>query len=341
MIRGPVLPQQRDSLWPLVAGRLDAIERGLTLVLEGLDCSNGQLGLVDGIARDASGAPVLIVIATESDALLSARVLAAVEFLQRLGDSLVHALPEAGLSTGVCGRVVVVGTDVAGAALDRIKRLALKSVQVCRLEPFRVAGMERFAVRWLGEAAGAVADAPPEFAVPDDQQPTWRLLHQICTRMDPGVRVEGDRYLRRIQWRGRTLGEIRLVGGCLVGVDEDGAEHDLPSVRHANAFGDRLLRAFVRCAGLSIEHAAAAGADRAPVRDNATRLAVGGRSGAPRGGDNLRSTLAAAQLSPEEYSALGGLASAAGGEVDGAVTADDVARIVAAQEGPWSSERSG
>ena len=340
MIRGPVLPQQRDSLWPLVASRLEAIEHGMTLVFEGLDCSNGQLGLVDGIARDASGAPVLIVLATEGDALLSARVLAAAEFLDRLGDSLVNALPEASLSAGSAGRVIVVGTDGVGAPLERIGRLAVKGVQVCRLEPFRVAGTERFAVRWLVDAAVAAADGRPEFAVPDDQQPVWRVLHEISSRIDPAVRIEGDRYLRRIQWHGSTLGEIRLTNGCLLGVDADGVTHDLPSVRHAHAFGDRLLRAFVRNAGLAIEQAAVAGADRASASNPATRLAACGRSGVPRGAETLRTTLAAAQLSPEEYSALGGPASAAGGEADGAVTADDVARIVAAQEGSWPAERS-
>ena len=341
MIRGPVLPQQRETLWPLVAGRLDAIERGLVLVFEGLDCAGGQLGLVDGLARDAGGAPVLVLLAIDGDALLSARVLAAVEFLDRLGDSLANALPEAGLCPGSPGRVVVVGTDVLGATLERIRRLGLKGVQVCRLEPFRIAGTERFAVCWLADAHGGSADGLPEFCVPADQQPVWRLLQEVSSRIDPAVRVDGDRYLRRISWRGRTLGEIRLVDGCLVGADEDGASHALISVRHAHAFGDRLLRAFARQSGLAIEHAAMTDAERAPVRDPATRLAAGSRSGTPRGGESLRSTLAAAQLSPEEYSALGGLASAAGGEAEGAVTADDVVRIVAAQEGSWPAERSG
>ena len=38
MIRGPVLPKMRDSLWELVSARLDQIESGLTLVLESLEC---------------------------------------------------------------------------------------------------------------------------------------------------------------------------------------------------------------------------------------------------------------------------------------------------------------
>ena len=149
MIRGPVLPQLRDSLWSLVSRRLDAIERGLTLVVEGLDCSGGQLGQVDGLARDAMGGPVLVLLAVDGDALLSARVLSACEFLTRVGDSLVTAVPEANFCSGIGGRVLLVGTEASAASLELLRRLPLPAFQVCRLEPFRLAGTERFAVRWL------------------------------------------------------------------------------------------------------------------------------------------------------------------------------------------------
>ena len=105
MIRGPVLPQSREALWALVVGRLEVIERGLTLVGEGFDCSDGQLGLVDALARDAAGAPVLLVLAIEGDALLLARTIAAADFLHRAGESLGAALPEAAFCSGAQGRV--------------------------------------------------------------------------------------------------------------------------------------------------------------------------------------------------------------------------------------------
>lgn len=334
MIRGPVLPQQRESLWPLVANRLTAIERGLTLVFEGLDCSGGQFGAVDGLARDAGGGPVLLVLATEGDSLLMARVLAASEFLERLGDSLVTALPEAGLSVGAVGRVVVVGTEVVAGVLERLRRLPIAGVHVCCLEPFRIAGSERFAVRWL--AAGSVPQvaARPEFAVPAELQPVWQVVSDLCGRLDAAVKIEGDRYVRRVHWRGHVLGEVRVVGGALVGIDDEAAAHELLSVRHARVFGDKLLRAFVRAAGLTLPTPPAA-PDRGLPRDAAARMVGGARNGLPRASESLRSVLAAAQLSPEEYSALGGPVSAAGGEADGAGVADDVARSVPAPEGSW------
>ena len=104
MIRGPVLPQLRESLWALVANHLDSIESGLVLAMKDLDCSDGQLGPIDGLARDANGAPVLVLLAVEADALLTARVLGAIEFLGRVGDSLATAIPEGSFRAGAVGR---------------------------------------------------------------------------------------------------------------------------------------------------------------------------------------------------------------------------------------------
>ena len=83
MIRGPVLPQGRERLWALVAQRLAVIETGLELVSETLDCSGDRHGAIEGLCRDASGAPVLVALAVDGDAMLLPRILAAAEFLDR------------------------------------------------------------------------------------------------------------------------------------------------------------------------------------------------------------------------------------------------------------------
>ena len=342
MIRGPVLPQMRDGLWALVSGRLDQIERGLVLVMEGFDCCGGQLGLVEGVARDAIGAPVLVVLALDGDPLLAPRVLAAADFLQRVGDGLAAALPEGGFSAGVDGRILVIGTDVSANALEQLRRLPAPGVQICRLEPFRVAGSERFAVRYLRGGVPAAdrveAVCPPEFVVPEAVQDLWRGLHDLCVRIDRAVRIDGDRYWRRICWQGHLLGEVRLVDGVLRAVPVDGSERSIQSVGDVRAFGDQLLRRFVLLAGLAKESGEVA-AGAAATRQAVSRQAASSRVAAPRGGDGLRASMVAARVSPEEYSALGGPASEAGGEAEGAATADDVVRIVSAQESSWPPPR--
>ncbi len=369
MIRGPVLPHMRAGLWTLVASHLDAIETGLVLVLEELDSSGGHLGVVEGLARDASGAPVLLLLAIDGDALLAARALSALEFLGRVGDSLATAIPEANFAAGVVGRVVVVGTDAAAASLEFLRRLPLSGLELCRLEPFRVAGTERFAVRWLTSSGGAggtlgtpalalqgtalqdsslvtrgaanpgrVANAPVEFAVPSRQAEHWQSIVRLCERLDPGVSIDGDRFWRRITWHGRLLGHVTAANGGLHTSGPDGVGRSLLSAADVREFGDLLVRRYAVLAGLAGTDASVPSIADARRSREEVLPGAGGTRGAARhaAGDTLRATLAGVRLTPEEYSALGGPARVAGGGTEVAGVADDVVRIVAAQEGSWA-----
>jgi hypothetical protein len=341
VIRGPVLPQLRASLWPLVKQRLDVIEAGLTAVLEGLDCAEGQLGVVEGLARDAAGAPVLVLLAVDGDALLPARVLAAAHFLRRVGDGLARAIPEGSFCPGNAGRLLVVGTDAAAALLEQVRALPVDALQVCSIESFRIAGSERFAVRWLSVAERSAPErsalpspsahvaSAPEFIVPPERVPLWQSLAATCRRIDPEVRLHGDRYSRRITWSGQLLGDVRVVDGDLLASAATGVARELRDAHDVRVIADQLLRAYARHAGLdrqppqpssAVGRAARPGGSEGTL---ATRHTVGVRA-AP--GGSLRSTLAAAKLSPEEYSALGDPASSAGQTAEGTVVAEDVMR---------------
>jgi hypothetical protein len=350
----------------LVSSRLDRIETGLTLVLESLDCSDGELGAVEGLARDSAGGAVLVMLAVEGDALLPARALSAGQFLDRVGDALVGAVPEANFCPGVPGRVLLVGIESAAAAIQQVCVLPIAGLHACTLAPFRVAGHERFAVRWLvtspmmgdvaveraaPEQVGAIAPSPggsavepgsslqcPEFVVPPQRTELWEAVLSICKRIDSAVIVSGDRFSRTVSWNGNLLGEVRAVGGALVASKADGVVRDLRDLRDVRRFGDQLLRAYVRHAELGFDlgqsdsrreqsasgnqesNRLAASADPSG-RIAATRHAVGERWGSPSD-ESLRSSLAAAQLSPEEYSALGDPASVAGPIIEGSVAND-------------------
>jgi hypothetical protein len=301
MIRGPVLPQTRDSLWSLVSPRLDLVESGLTLVSENFDCSDGALGAIEGLARDAVGGPVLVLLAIDGDALLPSRALAAGRFLVRVGDALAAAMPEACFCPKAPGRVLLIGTD-GGAALDKVYGLPIESLVACTLEPFRVAGGERFAVRWraLPDAAprGAAADsshddwslgdggsfesdpgarssapgyADPEFFAPAASVELWDAVQSLCARLDPAVVLRGDRYARHITWNGQPLGTVRAVGSSLVASAATGVIRELHDAADVRRFGDQLMRAFAQHARLGLggprepeqgPRTAGAGADR-------------------------------------------------------------------------------
>ena len=314
MIRGPVLPNARERLWALVASRLGVVEHGLELIESALDCSHGQLGNVEGLARDAAGAPVLVLLALDGDQLLTSRVVAAIDFLERVGGALATAVPEGRFVAGGRGRVLVIASDDASVTVAALRRIVSPSLQVCVLEPFRLAGEERFAVRWVLTSAtlpGGGQAAPVEFEVPAAQQSIWGVVQRLCQRLDPEVQVGGDRFGRRITWRGHLLGELSVADDGLLAAAPGEASAALTTSSEVRAFGDRLVRAYLAARG------GGSGGGSAPVGEPARGRAVppGPRPlprGAPRApaaaAGPLRSALAATRLSPEEYSALGGAA---------------------------------
>ncbi len=356
MIRGPVLPQARERLWSVVAPRLDLVEPGLVLVAEGFDCSDGHLGVVDGLARDALGAPVLVILAVEGDGLLAARTLGAAAFLDRVGGALAAAIPEANFVPGCRGRVVVVGAEAAATGIAALRHIAADNVHACVLEPFRIAGVERFAVRWLerspvlpGSAspvsvAAAAEPAAAEFVVPEAHRRHWSLLGRICERLDPEVLLDGSRFSRRITWRGRPLASVLVEAEGLIGVGASGERSPLAHERDVRTFADGILRTYLAVRDPEVR----------PPSIDPTRSPSDSATGNPQGGssspatsrplsrhalqNSLRSSLASARLSPEEYSALGGSTGPVGHGTGSSAAADDVARIVAAQERPWTPD---
>ena len=342
MIRGPVLPKMRDSLWELVSGRLGAIESGLELALESFECGDSALGVIEGVARDAAGGPVLVMLAVEGDALLPARALAAGRFLQRVGSALPEALPEANFSHDQHGRLLVVGTESSTTLLEQVCALPLDELEACSLEPFRVAGEERFAVRWLSRA-GVYArtrndeanGAGPDFCVPSSHTEVWEQLHRLCKNIDTEVVVTGDRFSRRISWNGYLLGEVKTSDGAVVGHSATGLVLSLQGVRDVRRFGDQLLRAFAQRARLELrlKPAADQGGVAGPVRD--AGAAAEDRVGAARSStaaplltrestptqaeESLRTSLAASRLTAEEHSALGEPVASTDSQAEGSV----------------------
>jgi|GEM_PF-6629921 len=265
MIRGPVLPKLRDGLWALVSKRLDQFEAGLSLVLESMECGDAALGPIDGLARDAMGGPVLVMLAVDGDTLLPARALAADNFLQRAGLALAQAVPEANFCHGVPGRLLIVGTEGTAHLVQQICELPIQRLLACTLEPFRAAGVDRFAVCWVdatvdGSASVASTASAPlksgadedDFMVPEARAAVWGQLRTLCEHMDPAVQLRGDRYSRQILWNGFSLGEVRAVDGAIIARSATGLVIGLYDHRDVRRFGDQLLRAFTQRAGLDL-----------------------------------------------------------------------------------------
>lgn len=314
MIRGPVLPKVRDSLWSLLSPRLEQLESGLTLVHEPLECGDAALGVVDGLARDAVGGPVAVMLALEGDTLLPARALAADRFLHRVGPALAQAVPEANFAHGVLGRVLVVGTEASAGLIDEVCALPLQSLMACTLEPFRVDGVERFAVRWVHGGSDA-AEAPASqggaagFVAPAGREALWEEVQRLSARIDPAVEFSGDRFSRKILWNGYLLGELRTTDGALIARAATGLVLGIHDARDVRRFGDQMMRAFARHAKLTSSKEQRAGgrsARHGEPREPAP-IARDRDAAAAQGAEGRRASAEASRRSPDEHAARGDL----------------------------------
>jgi hypothetical protein len=293
MICGPA-QSGRDALIQLLRNRAGMVEHGLRLMQEELDCGHGSS--VDGICRDALGRAVLVLL-EDPESSLPGRVLQAHGFWTRNADALERALPELGIAFTPF-RILVLGQRFDRVALEALERLRLPELSVCELEPFRIGGQDRIAVRLLvGGSVSPELDAGAEPGL----RARWSELLALLARLDPAVRVLGDRYSRRAALRGRNLCEFWCADGQLVGVVPGTAPRALPGAAEVRTFGDAVLRRYLELhEGRGIEGTAPArgpmSADnRGPVPELRSRTL-----------ESLRQTLMGTRLTQEEYSALGG-----------------------------------
>jgi hypothetical protein len=358
------MPQSRDALWSFVSGRLHAIQPGLTLVFDGFDCADGELGAIEGLARDADGAPVLVLLARDGDALLAHRALAAAAFLERVGDGLALAIPEGGFRSGLTGRALVVAVAGAAAAVRPLVRQTSARLQVCALEPFRVAGKERFAVRWLHDGARATATAPtaaersaagevaaaPVAAEADAAESTAAestaaesTAAELAAAAAAPAAGPTPAHVQALWSRLEELC-LRIDQGIRIDAADDRRRitWNGQTLAEVRADADALrgtLPDGSECALSAFSNRLLRGYSRLAGLVFGKRSAAGGDedAAAPRaptnrtGLDGLRAAAAAARLTPEEHSALGAPTSAVGDAAERAAMASDLARIAAAQ----------
>jgi hypothetical protein len=263
------------------------------LVAEALEC--GVHGHVDALARDALGAPVLVVVANAADPAFVGRAIDAADFLARVGRRMGTVVPEGEFSSGG-GRVFAIGGSESVAHLELLARLPVAALWVGRLERFRLGGSERLVVDWLsrgGERAlpeGVPVGAAEDLVVAPGQEPVWQSLRSSLLKIDPGLRVDGDRFLARITVLGRRLGEVECDEAGLVASAGDGQRHRIDSPHAIRHFVDLVLRRYLS-------------ADKA--RGGWHRRDAGADEVGPT---SIRSALEAARLTAEEQAALEGIA---------------------------------
>jgi hypothetical protein len=304
MIRGSVLPLQRDGLWRLIRQRTGLFERGFRVVAEQIELGTAGLPPVDGLVRDAGGAPVLVFATDDRDPSLCARVLAAHAFWTRNAEGMSRALPEADLRDGSSCRLLVVGVAMRVEAVAALQRLQLPGLEIVEVDAFRLAGQERIVVRSLSGHVGKPEGAPLDGAVGAGQRSVFDAFEQFVRRLDPKIRVEGDRFSRRASYEGRLLGDFWYADESVHALVCGGASRRIDSDAELRSVCDQLARRY-----LQVHGPAEGEADSEPAPGRmapAHELAVDGdETQFPAHGlEAVRSCLTNSKLSREERDAL-------------------------------------
>jgi hypothetical protein len=294
MIQGPVLPLSRTGLWRLVRERPELLERGLRLCVEDLELGTAGLGVVDGLLRDAGGAPVLVLATDDRDGTLVARVLAAHEFWHRNLGSMARALPEANLRDSAPCRLLVLGSGIAPSTLAALERQRLDGLEIVEIEAFHVGEQERLCVRRHRPTGGC---PPFDAGIDDTARALLTALAELLPRLDPRIQVAGDRFARWASHEGRQLCEFWFADQRVHAALSGEPPRELRSSADVRTFVDQVARRHLATI------AVAGGAPRAAASEPGAEPPPAGRGA--RGIESLRASLAHARLTREEWTALG------------------------------------
>lgn len=301
MIWGPVFPLTRDSVWNLVRSEPARIERGLRFVVESLDLGTGDLGVVDGLMRDAVGNPVLVFVSDANDCTLIGRVVAAHSFWRRNHRGLARAIPEAQLRDASACRVLVVSAALQHDIGEMLSRLGIERLEILEIERFHIGKQDRLVMRnRKHDAASSQAELEQlEAAIAPASRKLLTTMSTLLGRLGPRIRIDGDRFSRHATSDGQVLCECWFADEAVHACMPDAQPVEISTVDDARAFVDLVARRHLSLLRGEAERPAVAAA-QVHNEDSETEVAPG-RSGL----DSLRASLSLAQLSREEWTALG------------------------------------
>ena len=300
MIRGPVLPLLRDGLWRLLKQRTALFERGLRLVAEQVELGTGELAPVDGLMRDAGGAPVLVFTTDDREPTLPARVLAAYAFWVRNADGMARALPEADLREAARCRVLIIGSRLREETVQALVQLQLGALEIVEVDTFRLGahersgGQERVVVHAVhGRSAGGSAI---DGGVSAAAREHLTAFQQMVGRLDAKILVEGDRFSRRASFEGHMLGECWFSDDAVQALVAGGTTQRVDKPADVRAVVDQLARRYLDLQGVRADEGKSNGASVADTEDEPQQ--------ASDGLEAVRASLRAARLTREEREAL-------------------------------------
>ena len=303
MIRGPVLPLQRDGLWRLIRQRSGLFERGFRVIAEQIELGTAGLPPVDGLLRDAGGSPVLVFATDDRDTSLTARVLAAHAFWLRNAEGMARALPEADLRDGAECRLLVIGVALRSETIASLQRLQIAGLEVLEVDTFRMGGQERVVVRAHGDAAKKPAGRDLDESVCAAGRSVFESFEHFARRLDAKIRIEGDRFSRRASFEGRLLGDLWFAEGAVHALVSGGAQRRIDTDADLRTVCDLIARRYLQVHGPATETVAdAPAADE--VAEERLDTDMSPTAFPANGLEAVRACLSTSRLTREEREAL-------------------------------------
>lgn len=284
MISGPRIAKNRDGLTELLVRLCDGPEAELQLLAQELLLDDDLL--VDALAVDAAGGPVLVFLAPESEpAVLPARILAARVWVRRNAPLLAAASPRAGALDWARARVWVLAFDLPVGVHELLAEASGGRLEVRHVRWLRHQGQVR-----VHAAAGRAADASlPAGGAPEPAMPDPRgHLTTFLARLDRRVRLHEDGASGSILLGDTTLARLQGTNGDLHLHIEDREPIALRDEPERSEALELLLRRYF--------------AATAPAALQAATQPARARGHA----DPARPEFEAPRVSPEEFTALSG-----------------------------------
>ncbi|MDP6930142.1 MAG: hypothetical protein QF412_10615 [Planctomycetota bacterium] len=304
MISGPIFPRTREGLWDLARQNLDLIEHGLTIVQSDLCLDGGDR--IDGLCRDALGHPTLLLCGEGADEVgIVSRAIEMQAWVTTHGSLLEQALPLCGLRYDLPVRVIILVFDLSFDILQRLRGLAALPIEVYQARSFLVGGETMVGVKPLaGDAANGSGDG---FDVPcgladSSMRDLCSQLLDLLRRLEPTLRVSGDRYSRRFCLDADPLAELRTGSDGLelrissAGEEDGGASFRLEEWAECLEAMDGVIRRYLQLYDLRAGGADAPDGFVAKVQpESPGRLSM----------DAIRRSIVDVRMTEEEYRAFG------------------------------------
>lgn len=272
MIAGPILPRTTESLRRLAFEQSERLETGLQVLRREVELDGA--GTLDALVLDASGRIGLVFLSDFERDGLASEILRVASWWSRNARLLLRSVPELVEGIGEEPRLLVYAFEYTAQGLEDLRRLELPGLELPGLEVQRIEAarieqeicvgvvpvnlrsspsidspLAMVPAAGVDEAGASAFELPGEFATGHEL-----LLGEFTDRLrrlDPDLRVVGDRFLRRYLTSGRDLFTLRRArDGVLVEVPDDGAAKSAEFLLGDSADGrrafDQVLRRYCR-----------------------------------------------------------------------------------------------